>query len=233
MFSFLQYSLRRGFGLRSSDAAGVVRTLFILKLFWLISACSSLAVPSIVRPNFETETVKLREGNYKLDPVHSTLLFKIEHLNLATYVGRFNQIDASLQFNPAALEETVLEGVVAVGSIDTNNAEFDAILAGSDWFDAEQYPQARFLSTQVNARPLDDGRIELAVDGELTLRGVTRPVSLTAVFNGGADNLLTRKYTLGFSAFGSFMRSDFGIARFPGLVSDRVDLEFFAEFQRQ
>ncbi len=218
---------------KSTPVTCIAGWVFLLVLVSLTSACSFLASPSIVRPNFETETIKLREGNYKLDPDHSTLLFKIGHLNLATYVGRFNQIEASLEFDPKAIEDTVLEGIVEVASIDTNNAEFDSLLVGSDWFDAEQYPQARFVSTGVEPVPLDDGRIQLAVEGELTLRGVTRPVSMTATFNGGADNLLTRKYTLGFSATGSFMRSDFGIAKFPGLVSEQVDLEFFAEFQRQ
>ena len=210
-----------------------IRLTLMLCALVTISACSLLAVPALVTPNFETETIKLRKGEYQVDPAHSSLLFKIGHLNLATYVGRFNRFDASLEFDPEDIESAALQGIVYLDSIDSNNAEVDELLMNDRWFNTAQFPQASFVSTEVLPKPLDDGRIELQISGDLTIRGITRPVSLTGFFNGGADNLLTRKYTLGFTASGRFKRSDYGMNQFTGLVSDEVTLEFFAEFQRQ
>ena len=210
-----------------------IRLLAMLCVLVPIAGCSLLAVPALVTPNFESETIKLRAGQYQIDTAHSALLFKIGHLNLATYVGRFNRFEASLEFDPENIESSSLQGIVYLDSIDSNNMEVDELLMNSRWFNTAQFPQAAFVSTTVSPKPLEDGRIELQIDGDLTIRGITRPVSLTGFFNGGADNLLTRKYTLGFSASGSFKRSDYGMTQFTGLVSDEVELEFFAEFQRQ
>ena len=210
-----------------------IRLLLMLCALVQISACSLLAVPALVTPNFETETIKLRKGEYQVDPAHSSLLFKIGHLNLATYVGRFNRFDASLEFDPEDIESAALQGIVYLDSIDSNNPEVDELLMNDRWFNPAQFPQASFVSTEVSPKPLDDGRIELQISGDLTIRGITSPVSLTGFFNGGADNRLTRKYTLGFTASGRFKRSDYGMNQFTGLVSDEVTLEFFAEFQRQ
>ena len=154
-------------------------------------------------------------------------------MNLATYVGRFNRFDASLEFDPEDIESAASQGIVYLDSIDSNNPEVDELLMNDRWFNTAQFPQASFVSTEVLPKPLDDGRIELQISGDLTIRGITRAVSLTGFFNGGADNLLTRKYTLGFTASGRFKRSDYGMNQFTGLVSDEVTLEFFAEFQRQ
>jgi polyisoprenoid-binding protein YceI len=71
------------------------------------------------------------------------------------------------------------------------------------------------------------------VAGELTLRGVTRPITLDVIFNGGADNLLTGRYTLGFAATGTIRRSEFGITNLVPAIGDEVTLEIHAEFLRQ
>ncbi len=189
-----------------------------------ISACAS-----VVRPNYEVDLTLLRSGQYTLDPEHAYLNFRIEHLGLSQVVGRFNELDASLDFdpeNPAALK---LEGVVDTSSIDFGNEDLDTRIAGSGWLDAENYPQARFVSMVVTVEA-DQG---LTVQGDFTLRGVTLPLTLSGRFGGGADNLLTGRYTLGFSARGVISRSAFGITAWPDLVGDEVAIELHAEFQRR
>ncbi len=200
-----------------------IRYPSLLLAMLLLSGCVS-----IVRPNFQTELVKLRSGEYTLDPAHAALIFKVDHLELSTYVGRFNSFDASLDFDPKNVAATRLSGVVDMNSMDTNDSELEDTIKGTDWFDVAQFPQATFDTT--NVQVLDDSRFEFT--GDLTFRGITKPVTLTATFNGGADNFLTGKYTLGFTAMGSFKRSDYGMDSFAGIIGDEINLEIFAEFLR-
>lgn len=199
----------------------VARILFLLFAPFLLSACVA-----IVRPNFQTEAENLRPGNYELDTRHSSVIFKVSHLGLSTYVGRFNSFDATMYFSPDDIAATRLDGFVEVDSVDTGDAEVDTLLSEAAWFDAASYPRATFKTVSVTETGGDD----LAIQGELTMRGVTRPITLSGKFNGGADNLLTRRYTIGFSATGSFSRSAFGMESFAGLVGDEVQIEVFAEF---
>jgi len=194
-------------------------------------ACSQLATPGLVRPNYDTETRALRAGEYSLDAPHSTLLFKVTHLGLSTYVGRFNTFSASLDFDPASISASRLEGSVVLSSIDVNDPAMTKRLVKKQWLHTDAYPEALFRSTSVDIGS-DGDKPQLTFNGELSFRGVTQPVSLTGEFHGGADNLLTGKYTLGFSASGTFKRSDFGMKQYLGLVSDQVTIEIYAEFQR-
>ena len=183
---------------------------------------------SVVRPNFTQSLTELRSGAYSLDPEHAYLNFRIEHLGLSTIVGRFNVMDASLDFDPNALSDLVLEGFVDVASIDMNNESLEARLRGSSWLDSEAYPIARFVS--VSVEPVEAN--SFVINGLFTLRNETRPLSLRSTFKGGADNILTGKYTLGFSATGSILRSDFGVDGFAALIADEVFIEIHGEFQR-
>lgn len=213
----------------------------MLSLSIFISSCSILTSPAVLRPNFETRTEALRAGEYTLDPAHSFLLFKIGHLELATYVGRFNRFDANLDFDPENPTESRLDAIVYLESLDLNDDELEANLADSDWLNSENFPEARFTTTSISvAEPEAEttpeseeaSRPTLQIAGDLEFRGITQAIVLEGRFNGGADNLLTGKYTLGFTASGRFSRSSFGMTAFPGLIGDIAELEIFAEFQR-
>lgn len=197
----------------------VLTVLFVVSL----AGCASL-----IRPNYSQTLAELRSGDYALDPEHAYLLFRIEHLGLSTVVGRFNSVQASLDFDPQSLESLTLDGVVDVASIDLNNESLERRLKGRDWFDVDNYPQAVFKTLSV----LPGEGNEFVIDGELTLLGNSQTVRLDAVFKGGADNLLTGKYTVGFAASGSFLRSDFGLDGMAALVADEVFLDINGEFQR-
>jgi len=190
----------------------------------LLSGCASL-----VRPNYSTELAQLRAGEYELDQEHAYVHFSVVHLGLSKVVGRFNSVDAELDFDPEALDAIRMDGTIDMSSIDLNNESLERTLSASDWFDVKQFPEASFKTT--NVLPGDDNRFVLT--GELTLRGVTEVVSLAARFNGGADNILTGRYTLGFEASGRVKRSEFGVDKFAALVSDEVDIEIHAEFQKR
>lgn len=200
------------------------RPLAALAAGLTLAACSSLL------PDGEQtlEPSELEGGAYRLDPDHATLLFKVSHLGFSKYVGRFNDFDAMLDFDPAAPQESRLSVVVRVASLDVGDPDFAAELAGPVWFDAARFPEATFESTSIDVSGEATGQVR----GDFTLHGVTRPLTLEVQFNGGAYSILTNRYTLGFEAHGSFARSEHGIDRLLPAIGDEVELEIHAEFMR-
>ncbi|MDP2127340.1 MAG: YceI family protein [Pseudohongiella sp.] len=206
---------------------------FIVKYrrFSVIVACAALLVSCdrILTPGFETSVQDLRGGAYVLDKDHATLLWKINHLGFSSYIGRFNEFDASLDFDPANVENSSLEVIVNTSSLDVNNAAFADDLRGASWFNVETHPQAVFRTTSF-VEAIDEDTF--VFEGDLTLLGVTAPITLTVNFNGGGRNFLTRRYTLGFSATTSFKRSAYGLDNLVAFgVGDDIDLEIHVEFQ--
>jgi len=175
-----------------------------------------------------TEVAALPEGAYRLDPDHATILFKIDHLGFSKLVGRFDRFDSTLDFDPEAPEAATLVVTIDPASINLGVPAFDQDLPGPSWLDVERYPQARFESQGIAITGEDTG----TVTGDLTLHGVTAPVTLDVTFNGGGSSLLTGAYTLGFSAQGSLLRSTFGLGAFAPAIGDEVVLEIHAEFAR-
>lgn len=190
-----------------------------------LSSCVSWLAPSV-----KSELVELQGGEYQLDSQHAALLFKIKHLGLSTYVGRFNQFDAELNFDPNNMVAASLKAVVDIRSIDINNADLAETLQDPTWFDSERFPQATFISHTVTPLSTLQSNNRFNFSGDLTLRGVNKPVTFKATFHGGANNWLTGKYTIGFSAVGQIKRSDFGMDSYIPIVGDEVDLEIYAEF---
>jgi polyisoprenoid-binding protein YceI len=196
-------------------------------------ACSAFLVSCdrILTPGFETSVQELRGGAYTLDKDHASLNWKVNHLGFSSYVGRFNDFDASLDFDPENIEASTLEVIVNTVSLDVNNAAFAEQLRGSDWFNVENFPQAVFRTTSFVESVSDTSFV---FRGDLTLLGTTAPVDLTVNFNGGGRNFLTRRYTLGFSASVEFKRSQFGLDNLVAFgIGDDIELEIHVEFQAQ
>lgn len=192
--------------------------------------CSTvlMSCDRLLTPDFNTDVTQLRGGQYTLDKDHAALLFKINHLGFSTFIGRFTDFDASLDFDPENIEASSVEVIVDMTSLDVNLPEFEEELLGSNWFDAAQFPQAVYRTTGFVGNNGND--YEFA--GELTMHGVTAPLNLVVTFNGGGRNFLTRSYTLGFQASANFLRSDFGVDRFTNFgVGDDIELEIHVEFQ--
>lgn len=195
----------------------------------LAGSASLISCDRLVSPNFNTEVAELRSGQYTLDPDHASLLFKVDHLGFSTYTGRFNDFDATLDFDPENVEDASVEVIVDMASLDVNNPDFAEDLRGSDWFDVENFPQAVYRTTGFDEQVDENTYV---YEGELTFMGETNPVDLTVNFNGGGSNFLTRRYTLGFSANTSFQRSNFGMDNMVSFgVGDEIDLEIHVEFQ--
>jgi polyisoprenoid-binding protein YceI len=176
-----------------------------------------------------TDPADLPAGHYALDKAHGSLIARISHMGFSRYTVRFNRMDAQFDYDPKAPAASRLEVTVEAASIDTGSASFSKELAGSGWFDAAKYPTIVFSSKGVDLGDGQHGRI----DGDLTLHGVTRPVSLDVTFNGVGSGLIPGSLRTGFSATGVIKRSDFGMTRYATWVGDEVSLQIEAEFTRK
>lgn len=216
----------------------------------LLAACSdekdvfAQNPPDAADPGMTTGMAALQSdapaGEYKLDKAHASLVFTVSHLGLSDYTARFTGWDAILQFDPDNPETMQVRAEIDPRSLETHypgdDLDFNATIAGEDWLDAGAFPQIVFQSTAID----QTGPAGAAVTGNLTLHGVTRPVTLTINFNGGyAGNAMDPAGSrIGFSARGVLQRSDFGVdlgIPEPGSsmgVSDRVTFEIEAEFTR-
>ena len=192
----------------------------------LLTACDR-----VMTPDFETEIAEIRSGQFTLDPNHATLLWKLNHLGFSTLTGRFNDFDATLDFDPENIENSSVEVIIETAGLDMNLPEFEEELRGENYFNVAQFPQAIYRTTSL-AETIDEDTY--VFDGELTLRGVTAPVAIEVSFNGGGRVTFPPPpvYTIGFSASASFQRSTFGIDRFVSFgVGDEIELEIHVEFQ--
>lgn len=200
-----------------------IKCISTILLLLLLAGCQSL-----ITPNRTTQLHEFRSGNYQIDKTHARVIFKVNHLGLSTYVGRFNDFDASLNFDPNNVSESTLEATIKTASIDLNDESLERTLTNSSWFNSEHYPEVVF--TTLSVEPINDSK--LLFTGNLTLLGVTKPVVMNITFHGGATNLLTRKYTIGFTAKGVIERSGFGMSSYASIIGDEVEIEVYAEFQR-
>lgn len=153
-----------------------------------------------------TTTLPLATGTWVLDAYHSGVNFKVRHLGLTNVRGRFNAFDATLLVGDD-LTSTTFEATIDVASIDTNNSDRDAHLLSTDFFAAENNPQISFRSSAI--RDLGDGEYE--ADGELTINGTTKPVTLQVEHTGVVVNPGDGKERAGFIATTDVLRDDFGI----------------------
>ena len=174
-------------------------------------------------------------GAYTIDKPHTSLIFRVSHMTFSSFTGRFTNITAKLDFDPAHIANSRVSVTIDPRSISSDNAPsgFLEMLSGKDWLDAEKYPQMAFRSTAVEVTGTNTFRLR----GELTLHGVTRPITLDATYNGGyAGQPMDPHARIGFSARGKFRRSDFGVSigiPAPGSkmgVGDEVEVVFESEF---
>lgn len=170
----------------------------------------------------------VQAGTYAVEPVHTRVLFAVDHMGTSTWYGDFTHASGTLKLDPKNPVASQVEVSVPMATVSTTNATLDGELKGPDWFDAAKFPTMTFKSTKVTVT--GPGRATIA--GALTLHGVTKPVVLNARFHGAGPNPMTKAYTVGFDATGKIKRSDFGVSKYVPLVGDQVDLILSAPFVR-
>lgn len=202
----------------------VIRTLFAVFAVSIFAACSGGGTPE--SPPVSDGGLGIPAGTYAVDKSHTYLTFSYLHQGLSFPLLRIGGIDGELELDPVALEKTRVSIVAAAASIRTNTPFFDEELASAKFFNAEKFPHIAFVADSYEAISDSEG----ALSGQVTIRGITKPLILTVRINGAMVNPITSKPVIGLSALGYVQRSDFGLDRFIPAVADRVDLKIEIEF---
>lgn len=209
---------------QSPQAAAPVATL----------AAAEVAAPAPV-------TIASPAGDYASDPNHSSVTFKLQHLGLSFYTLKFRTYDATIAFDPANIAASKVSATIRPTDIlagypsdyvanhpGTKFKSWEEDLANStNFLDAKQFPTITFTSTSV----AQSGERSAKVTGDLTLKGVTKPVTLDVTFDGEtASHPFAKVPALGFSATGTFKRTDFGLDYLAGMVGDEVSVQIEGDF---
>jgi polyisoprenoid-binding protein YceI len=197
-----------------------------MKMF--VAAAIALAAPAIAQlPMLGTSDVtKVAAGNYNVEPDHTQIGWTVNHLGVSLFSGMFSKASGTLNIDPKNLGRTKVSISVPVASVQTSNAKLTGELTGEAWFDAAKYPALTFVSTKVTST----GATTADITGNLTIHGVTRPVTIEAVFTGVGSSM-KKQAIIGFTGSADIKRTDFGMKTLIPLVSDAVHLSISAAFQ--
>lgn len=165
---------------------------------------------------------------YRLDPVHTRIVFAVDHAGFSQSLGTFSGATGTLVWDDGDWRGATLDVTVPLDSLDLGDARWRKNVLDGTFLDAGRQPQARFVSTRVE--PGEPGKAR--VFGQLTLRGESREVVLDVTLNALKRHPLTRRQTAGFSATAELSRRDFGMDAWPNVVGDRVALRIEAEAVR-
>ncbi len=162
---------------------------------------------------------------YKIDANHTSVVASWSHFGFANPIANFGQVDGFITYDPANVGTSKVEVTIPLAGLDSHVADFDAHLRSADFFDAEKYPTITFKSTKVEAA----GDNKLRVFGDLTIKGVTKPVVLDTTINKIGDHPMAKRAAAGFDATTTVKRSDFGVDKYAPNVSDNVTLRITTE----
>ncbi|WP_068316844.1 YceI family protein [Polycladidibacter hongkongensis] len=162
---------------------------------------------------------------YAFDKSHSNIAFSYNHLGYSITDGRFKEWDGTLIIDEDAPENSSVEVTIDMNSLDTFWEKRDAHIKSGDFLDVANFPEATFKSTKVE-KVSDDA---LAVTGDLTIHGVTKPVVLDVKVHKIAEHPMAKKRAAGFAATTSILRSEFGVSAFIPNVGDEITISIQAE----
>lgn len=189
------------------------------------NAAAGAAATAAVASTTQNATEK-----YEIDPVHSSVVFRISHLGVAPFYATFNDIGGSYSLTPGDLGKSNFDITVKADSVDSRNPGRDRHLKSPDFFNVAEYPEITFKSTKVEA----SGDDKIRVTGDLTMHGVTKsiPVDMTLI---GRQDTGRQGFKSGFEAIFTIKRTDFGMDTYvaEGGLGDEVKLYIGLEGARE
>ena len=165
-----------------------------------------------------------RAGTYTVDPDHTAVLARVQHIGYSWSVFRFDKAGGKLTWDPAAPEKSTLSVAVQTGSISTPVKDFAAHLAGDDFLNSAKFPEATFVSTAFHRTDATHGK----VDGRFTLMGTTKPVTFDVELIGAGKGWEDRP-RVGVQAVARIVPQDYG---FPALFGNTIEIVVDTEFER-
>lgn len=203
------------------------RKFFLAAAAVALTGVSAAAVAQV--EGFIRNPAQVQSGTYVLDPAHGKITWSMDHMGFSTYVGQFTDVAATLNLDVRNPSASKLQAQVKTDSVGSLNSALDAHLKTADFLDTAKHPTAGFQATKIRLIDADSAEIT----GNLTLRGVTKPIVILADFNQAGINPIDKKYSVGFDGHARIKRSDFGINYGVPVLGDDVTLHFEAEFKLQ
>ena len=170
---------------------------------------------------------RVTAGTYAVDPNHTQVTWAVNHMGFSMLEGQFGASGGSITIDPAKPNATKVEVSFATDQLSVTAAPFANHLKSKDFFDVATSPTATFVSTGVVA----SGNTA-KITGNLTIKGITKPVVLAATFVGAGANPMSKALTAGFTATAKIKRSEFGLGMVVPVVSDDVTLHITAAFEK-
>lgn len=172
--------------------------------------------------------VSFAQSSWKADPNHSKITFSVTHLGISDVMGLFKQFDVTINSSKEDFSDAVFNLTVQTASVNTEIEKRDAHLKSPDFFDAEKNPTMTFTSTSIKK----SGNSRYKLTGNLTLNGITKPVTMDLWYRGTIPNPMSKAPTAGFQLTGMIKRSDFNFgSKFqPPMLSDEVMIRADGEF---
>lgn len=202
-----------------------------IALPWVATAAAALALAiagaGVAQSAMTRNPAEVRAGTYDLDSAHGKITWSVDHLGFSTYYGQFVNVTAELVLNPADPAASTLTVSIPLTDVASNSDGLNRHLQTADFFDTENHPVATFRSTRIEVDR--DDPTEADVWGELTLRGVTRPVKMEVEFNQAGPSM-GGAYRVGFDGEATIRRSEFGVSFALPVLGDEVDLHIEGEF---
>ena len=168
-------------------------------------------------------------GAYTVEASHTEVLFSVSHFGFTTYYGQFPGASGTLTLDVANPAKSQVDVSIPIATVLTASPKLNGEIGGAMFLDGGKFPNATFHSTKV----VVTGKSTADIFGDLTLHGVTKPVTLHARFNKAGENSMMHMFFAGFDATGKIKRSDFGVMTYLGPIGDEVTLTISAAFARK
>lgn len=193
----------------------------------LIAAAPLIAQGAPQAPG-AVDPARVKAGTYKIDNHHAQIAWTVNHFGFNDYYGIFGQPTGTLVIDPKKPDQAKVSVTIPIAEVATSRPELNKHLMSGEFFNATKFPTATFISTKVEV-----SGSEARITGNLTMLGVTKPVTLAAKFAGAGTNPMSSKSTIGFHATGTIKRSEWGMTKFIPFVGDEVGLRISVAFERE
>ena len=184
-------------------------------------------VPAVLLSGLFSVSALAAPVSYQIDPTHTNVIASWNHFGFSNPTAAINGAEGTIVYDKESPEDSMVDVSVSIASMDTFVAKLTEEFMEEGWFNEAKFPKATFKSTDVEVT----GDDTMEVTGDLTIKGVTKEVTLDVTLNGAGKHPMTQKQAVGFDATTTIMRSDFGIDTYVPNVSDEVTLRITAEAQ--
>ena len=190
-----------------------------------MSLIKKITLPLLISSALYSQFSAAASETYAMDPGHTSVVVSWSHFGFSHPTADLSDVTGNIDYDASSVGKSKVEVSVPVGTIDTHVDALTSEFKGAEYFDTTKYPTATFKSTRV----VSTGSNKLDVHGDLTIKGITKPIVLHAVLNKQGLHPMVKKQAIGFDATGTIKRSDFKLDKYVPSVGDDIKLTLSTE----